>query len=297
MSLTQSGEGTEAKQMTFFYRAAAVALLTFLCSLAGIIMQHVLPGSDVSDAQTMTGHVVVLVGSMLSVVLGLLVWHSHGLFNDQQSKLHALASTITHLNFILIRIGPEAAPARALLREQARDVRKRFWPATGRAGLWSVPYEEARADVHAIRDTIETLRPANEEQRLNLSVARDLFGILVETKVSMTQALASRVSGLLISVLLGWACAMFLGYGLLSTPSVLTVFMAAIGSLAVGSALFLILELADPFSGLFRIPSNLIDTVIDALQDTAEADSAPMERNSGARIGLSSNGRNDCTGL
>ena len=83
----------------------------------------------------------------------------------------------------------------------------------------------------------------------------------------MIEALGSQISRLLINVLLAWACVMFFGYGLVSGTNALTVFMAVVGSLAVGSAIFLILELADPFSGLFRIPSKVIDTLIEALPD------------------------------
>ena len=253
--------------MKFAYRSIAVALVIFLCALAGIFTQHLLAPSDVLASKAMIGYVVVLVGSMLSVVLGLLVWHSHGLFNAQQSKLHTLAGAIARLEFILRRIGPEAIPARAILQEQVLRIRGRFWPAESKVEPVSIRYNEVRADVFAIQRSIDSLRPADEEQRQNLAAARDLFSTIIETKMSMIEALGSQISRLLINVLLAWACVMFFGYGLVSGTNALTVFMAVVGSLAVGSAIFLILELADPFSGLFRISSKVIDTLIEALPD------------------------------
>jgi hypothetical protein len=38
------------------------------------------------------------------------------------------------------------------------------------------------------------------------------------------------------------------------------------GSFAIGSAIFLILELNQPYSGLFKIPSAAIEQTIEALR-------------------------------
>ncbi len=58
---------------------------------------------------------------------------------------------------------------------------------------------------------------------------------------------------------------MFFGYGLLSDLDALTVVLAALGSICVGSPVFLILELSDPYSGLFWMPRDGFDMLIRAL--------------------------------
>lgn len=47
---------------------------------------------------------------------------------------------------------------------------------------------------------------------------------------------------------------LFFGYGLLSDVDALTIVLAALGAICVASAVLLILELSDPYSGLFRMP-------------------------------------------
>ena len=104
-----------------------------------------------------------------------------------------------------------------------------------------------------------SLRPANDEQRQYLASARDILGTIVETQVTMIRSLVDRVPFLLLAVVLGWSCVLFFGYGLLSDVDALTIVLAALGAICVASAVLLILELSDPYSGLFRMPQEGFD--------------------------------------
>ena len=73
--------------MIFVYRAAIVALATFVSALAGFGAHWFLPAAYVVESKGMVGSVVGLVASLLSLVLSLLIWTSHGLFTTQQSQL------------------------------------------------------------------------------------------------------------------------------------------------------------------------------------------------------------------
>jgi hypothetical protein len=58
---------------------------------------------------------------------------------------------------------------------------------------------------------------------------------------------------------------LFAGFGLLSCINGTTVAALAFGAFAVASAVFLILELSRPFTGLFRIPPAALEQTISAL--------------------------------
>jgi hypothetical protein len=70
---------------------------------------------------------------------------------------------------------------------------------------------------------------------------------------------------MLMIVVVGWALLLFLAYGLSSTPNVVSGVMAALGSVAVASAFLLILELSQPYDGLFRISPAGIDQVLSTI--------------------------------
>jgi hypothetical protein len=88
------------------------------------------------------------------------------------------------------------------------------------------------------------------------------FTQLVETSLLMTRQLANPVPKLLIFVVVGWSALLFMSYGLLSTLNAVSVAAEALGSIAVASAVFMILEFSQPYSGMFRISPVGVDSLI-----------------------------------
>jgi len=128
-----------------------------------------------------------------------------------------------------------------------------------------------------MRGVFDSLRPTSDEQRQHLAAARELFGTVVETQLTMIRSLVNPVPNLLLTVVVGWACLLFFGYGLMSAINLLTAIMAALGALSVGSAAFLILELSDPYVGLFKIPLDGFDALMKALAPVGQGGVAPPE--------------------
>ncbi len=252
--------------LVFVARAAIIALSTFMSALAGTLAQGQMTASTIAESKSMTGSVVGLVATLLSVVVGLLVSQSYGLFNSQQSDLATLGRLVARMNYLLSPFGPEADAARAVLRKQMLQVRARLWPDEGAGPRRDLVYDHVHQDVHAMLAALEQSRAADNERRESLAQAQELFGKFIETHTSMIRSLSSRVPNLLLNVVMGWACALFFGYGLLAGINAPTLFMAAVGSAAIASAIFLILEMSDPYSGLFRISSVSLDQFLRGLR-------------------------------
>jgi hypothetical protein len=80
-------------------------------------------------------------------------------------------------------------------------------------------------------------------------------------------SVASSISWPLITIVVSWAMLLFCGFGVLSGLNPTSIAALAFGSFAVASAIFLILELNQPFSGLLRIPAVSIEQTIRALDE------------------------------
>jgi hypothetical protein len=113
--------------MIFVYRAAIVAVATFVSALAGFAAHWVLPAAYLVESKGMVGSVVGLVASLLSLVLSLLIWTSHGLCTSQETQLQTIGSSIIRLDLVLKAYGPEAERGRALLREHVKRIGARLW--------------------------------------------------------------------------------------------------------------------------------------------------------------------------
>lgn len=94
-----------AYSLVFVARAAIVAVSTLASALLGIAAQQFLGPSYVAEARSMTNSVVGLIATLLSVVVGLLVSQSYGLFNSQQSDLATLGRLVARMNYLLVHSG------------------------------------------------------------------------------------------------------------------------------------------------------------------------------------------------
>jgi hypothetical protein len=242
-------------------RTLVVACLTFASGLVGFLLQWLLPVQHVADAKGMIGSIIGLITLLLALVLGLLVWTSYGVYTNQNAESQSLGPLILKLDFALEQYGPEARRGRELVRAAVVRARDRFWGADGRASGES-PYAQARADLHEITSFFAGLDPATDRQKQLIVTAMHYFTQLVETSLLMTRQLANPVPKLLIFVVVGWSALLFMSYGLLSTLNAVSVAAEALGSIAVASAVFMILEFSQPYSGMFRISPVGVDSLI-----------------------------------
>ena len=243
-------------------RTLIVALLTFVSGLLGFLLQWLLPVQDIADARGMIGSIIGLVTLLLALVLGLLVWTSYGVYTNQNSKSQSLGPLILKLDIALEQYGPEADRGRDLLRAAVVRARDRFW---GGRAIGVSPYAQLRADLHDIMGFFTSLDPATDQQKHLITTAMPNFIQVVETTLLMTRQLANPVPKLLLYVVVGWSALLFMSYGLLGGFNALSLAVAALGSIAVASAIFMILEFSQPYSGLFRISPVGVDNLIAVL--------------------------------
>jgi hypothetical protein len=245
-------------------RTALVAAMTFVAGMAGLMTQWALPAQYLTDSRRAIGSVVGLVTLLLALVLGLLIWASYGVFATQQSEAQALGPSVLQLDFSFEQYGPEATPGRVLLKEETLRARDRFF-----GGADHIPkaftYAQSRADMLAMSGFFGALAPATDAQRELLGTMKALWSSIMQTQILMSRQLANPVPELLLIVVLSWSALLFYGFGLLANFTPITVVAEALGAIAVASAMFLILEFSQPYSGVFRLKPTGIDLVLAAL--------------------------------
>jgi hypothetical protein len=254
--------GSGGERVNSFAGTVIVALLTFASGLFGFFLQSLLPAQHIADAKGMIGSIIGLVTLLLALLLGLLVWTSYSVYTNQNTESQSLGPLILKLDFALEQYGQEARRGRDLLRAAVVRARDRFWG--GRANGVS-PYAQLRADLHDITGFFAGLDPATDQQKQLIVTAMPNFIEVVEKTLAMTRQLANPVPRLLIFVVIGWSAPLFMSYGLLGTFNALSVAVEALGSIAVASAVFMILEFSQPYSGLFRISPVGVDSLISVL--------------------------------
>jgi uncharacterized membrane protein YqgA involved in biofilm formation len=234
--------------------AAAVAAGVFGGGLIGLALKHALPEEHTSGpARDMIGAVVGLLTLLCALVTGLLIWTAYGVYANQNTAIQTLASKVLQLDLALEDYGPEAQPARVGLRDRVKKTIDQVWGThTSNANFAA---DSLTAAVRYIRDpekALGHLQPSTDEQKQELATAKATLDAIEQARLQMAFALAAPVSYPLLLTVVGWVFFLFCGFGLMSKGGVMPVIALAVGSLAVATAVLLILELSDPYSGTFR---------------------------------------------
>jgi hypothetical protein len=245
-------------------RSIAVAATTFGASVVGMALQWILPAQVLTESKGPVGAMVGLVTLLLALVLGLLVWTAFSVYTTQQAEAQSLGPVVIELDDLLEQYGPEAIRGRVGLREALGRSRKRFFGDL-RHGPQAHTFEETRATMHWMNSYFDSLEPSTERQRKLLSSAQDLAKNFAQTQMLMTRQLSNPFPRFVLVVVVFWACALFFGNGLVATPNAVNVGAHLIGAIAISSAVFLILELSQPYSGVVRLSSAGLDRLLQVL--------------------------------
>jgi hypothetical protein len=245
-------------------RAIAVALTTFGASVVGMLLQWVVPAELLTASKGSVGAMVGLVTLLLALVLGLLVFTAFSVFTTQRDEAYSLAPLVAEVDLALELYGPEAAGGRAGLRAALQRSRVRFFGDAER-GPQPFTFEEMRAIFLSQNSFFDRLKPATEAQRELIATAKDQVRKLADTQMLMARQLASPFPPHVLTVVVSWAAALFLGNGLLAAPNAVSVLAHLAGAISIGIAIFLILELSSPYTGLIRLSSAGIDRVLQIL--------------------------------
>lgn len=243
-----------------------VAALTFVSGMAGLYLQRLLPEGHTTDrSRDMIRAIVGLISLLLALVLGTLVGSTYGFYTTQKSEIETFAARAIHLDLALSEFGPQTAPTRARMKEQLQSIHDMVWGGNPHEATNALAIGEPIPHIRELDEYVSALDAKTPQQTQLVAAAGADLDALEQTRLLIALQLANSTSWPLVVIVVSWALILFCGYGLLSHINATTLTALAFGAFAVGSALFLILELSQPFSGLFRIPSGAYDAMLAAL--------------------------------
>ena len=236
--------------------STTVSLIVFACvfggALLGILLHAVLPQHHLAaDSKDIVKLGVGLVGTMAALVLGLLVASAKGSYDNQSAELTQMSANIALLDRGLALYGPETKETRALLRGAVVRILDQMWSKDGAS---SSPMA-APSGGEILYEKIQGLSPKNDTQRSIQSQALSIAVDIGKTRWLMYAQQATSVSMPLLVMLILWLTVIFISFGLFAPFNGTVVSSLLVSALAVSGAIFLILEMYSPYSGLIQISS------------------------------------------
>jgi hypothetical protein len=248
----------------------ALFALAFLCPLAGVCVgmafrrrlpEHHLSRDSTDVIKLATG----LMATLVALVLGLLVSSANSFHGTVESEYKQALADVIQLDQYLEAYGPEARDLRTLARHIVVQTFQQRWPDEEFG-----PKETARATGREplidLERRILGLTPADAAQKWFQSQALQLAQRLVAVRQLLSSAESGRpLPPPILFVVLVCSFAIFASFSLFVQPNPTVVVALGGSALAVAGAVFLIVELNTPFSGLLQLSSAPAHAVLGVL--------------------------------
>jgi Protein of unknown function (DUF4239) len=236
-----------------------VASILFVCvfvgALLGIFLRFILPERYFTEGSKDVVRLGTgLVATMAALVLGLLVASAKSSFDVQKGGMDQLSANLILLDNTLSQYGPEARESRDTLQRIVSDALKRIWPREESDVSTFAP--ATMASGRTLYTMIQELTPTNDKQRGLKSIALQVAIELARTRwLLVAQEKSDAIPTPFLVVLVFWLTTLFVSFGLFAPPNPAVIATLMVCALSVSGAIFLILELADPFEGLIQVSS------------------------------------------
>jgi hypothetical protein len=244
-----------------------LSCVIFALTLGGIVLgallRTTLPQHHLSkDSQDVVRLGVGLIATIAALVLGLLIAAAKGSFDTQSGQIRQITADVILLDALLEQYGPETQPIRVAMRSAIGPLADRIWheKATDAARPFATDTE-----AESVYIAIQALSPKNDLQRSLQSRAAQISTDLAQTRLLLFAESDSAIPAPFIAILAFWLVIIFASFSLFAALNVTVFSFLALFALSASCAIFLILELSQPFTGLLMIPSGPLRNVLGPL--------------------------------
>ena len=237
------------------FDAVVAFLFIFGGALLGIFLRKAVPEHHLNaDTRDVVRIGTGLIATLSALVLGRLIASAQSALQTQSNQIKQMTANVILLDNMLARSGADAQPVRILLRSGLQSLVDRIWREQDETSTKAAPFE-ATAQADLFFDRLLKLTPRNDAERITQTKAIQLGIEFAQTRVLFAQSSYS-IPRPFESVLVFWLTAIFVSFGLFARPNSIIVTTLFVCALSASTAIFLIVELSHPFSGLMAISSE-----------------------------------------
>jgi hypothetical protein len=246
-----------------------ISLLVFAIifggALLGVIVRPRLSENHLQpDSRDVVKMATGLIGTLAALVLGLLIASAKSSFDQKTSQVRQMTATVILLDDLLAQYGPEAAPLRTRLRQSIPPLADRLWheqqvPAAKPVGF------ESSAQSLAFENELERLTPNNDAQRSLQSRAVQAFTEGAQTRLLLFAQAGGSIPAPFLIILVFWLSAIFVSFTLFARANLVVIVSLFVCAVSFAGAIFLVLELDNPFTGLMGISSATLRSALSPL--------------------------------
>jgi hypothetical protein len=233
--------------------SVAVFAVVFGGAIAGMGLRHVLPENQLGpEAKDVIRLAVGLLVTMTALVLGMLVSTANSSYQERKDQLTEMASDFVGVDRLLASYGPETQTARAELHELAASSLERIWPDQASQTSQLKPTDNGQY----LYDQLQLLVPKDDAQAaVKAAAISAAIGLRRTYWLMFLGSEESSLSMPLLAVVVAWLTAIFISFGLFAPRNNTVMVTMIVCAIAVSGAVFIIMAMYTPFSGVMKISS------------------------------------------
>jgi hypothetical protein len=235
---------------------ALIALAIILGgAIVGASLRKALPERHLADdTKDLVRLGTGLIGTIAALVLGLLIAAANSSYDTQSGHIQHMAADVILLDQLLVQYGQEAKPAREELRRTIAPLADRIWRESQSDTAHNSTFEVTKSG-EATASMILALAPQNEAQRVLKDRAIQIISDLAQTRFLLFEQSGGSIPLPFLIVLIFWLAIIFMSFGMFSRLNPVSGIALIVFAVSAAGALFLVLELSNPFAGLMQISS------------------------------------------
>jgi hypothetical protein len=234
-----------------------ISLISTVCIFGGVLLGRRLQTLLPADHLTKETHEIMklgfgIIGTLTALVLGLLVSTAKSSFDAVNSGLILTSSKIIMLDRVLAQYGTETKPIRDELYQAVEAAIQSVW---GRQGVEPTSAEtlERGKMVEAIQQHLQLLTTQNDVQRRLRDQAIQLANEFAQSRWLLVEEVQVGLPVPFLALLIFWVTILFTSFGLFAPRNATVMVALLMCAVSVSAAIFLVLELSRPLTGMVRI--------------------------------------------
>jgi hypothetical protein len=241
-----------------------VGVVTFLCltvgAFAGLYASAREPFkrllAESAETVSLVANVFVV---MTSLLLGLMMYSAKNTLETANRNVHVLATDLILLDRIVRALGPEADETHRRLVEylqQSLDGRRNV--------IEEDPQAEAILD--AAGTSLRSIRVSGDQQIALWNDARQLYRQVVQQRWVVVEEAGGTIPMPMIAIVVCWLTLIFATFGYRSPRNAIVATSFVVAALLISAALYLILDMDTPASGLIQASGRPLQHALSELQ-------------------------------
>jgi hypothetical protein len=245
--------------------AIALSCVAFLCISGSALLALFLPGHRLNaDAKDVVKLGTGLIGTIAALVLGLLIASAKNSYDTQSTQIKQMTANIVLLDDLLAQYGRETGDLRNLIRRSVVNLADRIWRENPSEAAATTPFQASAAG-EAFFGKLQQLSPQNDSQHSLQARAIQVSTDIAQTRLLMFAETDNSLPMPFLVVLIFWLGMIFASFGLFSQPGRTVAGLLVAFAFSAAAAIYLVLELGQPFAGLMQISSAPLRNALVAI--------------------------------